>query len=124
MFHILKPWRGALIKCFAALGIGIVPMFLTAPYCMNLLIKIMITDNNIALNYFSPMEVFILQIKMAVVLDLLLCFPYMAKKIWEFLLPGLLENERQFVQVNRFEFQFIIYYRRFILPVLHFASGY
>lgn len=94
----LEALRGALIKCFAALGIGIVPMFLTAPYCMNLLIKIMITDNNIALNYFSPMEVFILQIKMAVVLDLLLCFPYMAKKIWEFLLPGLLENERQFVR--------------------------
>lgn len=94
----LEALRSTLIKCFVALGIGIVPMFLAAPYCMNLLIKVMITDNNIALNYFSPMEVFILQIKMAVVLDLLLCFPYMAKKVWEFLLPGLLENERRFVK--------------------------
>lgn len=94
----LEALRSTLIKCFVALGIGIVPMFLAAPYCMNLLIKVMITDNDVALNYFSPMEVFILQIKMAVVLDLLLCFPYMARKVWEFLLPGLLENERCFVK--------------------------
>ncbi len=94
----LEALRATLIKCFVALGIGIVPMFLAAPYFMNLLIKIMIADNNISLNYFSPMEVFILQIKMAVVLDLLLCFPYIAKKIWEFLLPGLLENEWRFVK--------------------------
>lgn len=94
----LEALRSTLIKCLTALGIGIVPMFLVAPYCMDLLIKIMITDNNIALNYFSPMEVFILQIKMAVVLDLLLCFPYIARKIWEFLLPGLLENERCFIR--------------------------
>lgn len=94
----LEALRATLIKCFVALGIGIVPMFLAAPYFVNLLIKIMIADNNISLNYFSPMEVFILQIKMAVVLDLLLCFPYIAKKIWEFLLPGLLENEWRFVK--------------------------
>lgn len=94
----LEALRSTLIKCFVALGIGMVPMFLAVPYCMDWLIKIMITDNNITLNYFSPMEVFILQIKMAVVLDLLLCFPYIAKKIWEFLLPGLLENERRFVK--------------------------
>lgn len=48
----LEALRSTLIKCFVALGIGIVPMFLAAPYCMNLLIKVMITDNNIALNYF------------------------------------------------------------------------
>lgn len=94
----LEALRSTLIRCFVALGIGIVPMFLAAPYCMNLLIKIMISGNNISFNYFSPMEVFILQIKMSVVLDLLLCFPYIAKKIWEFLLPGLLENERHFVK--------------------------
>ena len=94
----LEALRTTLIKCFVALGFGIVPMFLAVPYCMGWLIKIIISDNNISLNYFSPMEVFILQIKMAVVLDLLLCFPYIAKKIWEFLVPGLLENECSFVK--------------------------
>lgn len=119
----LDALRSTLIKCFVALGIGIVPMFLAAPYCMNLLIKIMITDNNITLNYFSPMEVFILQIKMAIVLDLLLCFPYMTKKVWEFLLPGLLENERRFVKsiVLSSSFLFIIgvlFCLFFILPLV------
>ena len=119
----LEVLRSILIKCFVALGIGIVPMFLAAPYSMNLLIKMMITDNNIVLNYFSPMEVFILQIKMAVVLDVLLCFPYMAKKVWEFLLPGLLENERRFVKsiVLSSSFLFIIgvlFCLFFILPLV------
>lgn len=119
----LEALRATLIKCLAALGLGIVPMFFVAPYCMDLLIKIMITDNNIALNYFSPMEIFVLQIKMAVVLDLLLCFPYMAKKIWEFLLPGLLENERRFIRsiVLSSGFLFIVgvlFCLFFILPLI------
>ena len=44
------------------------------------------------------MEVFILQIKIAVVLDLLICFPYIARQIWKFLLPALYENERKFIK--------------------------
>lgn len=94
----LEALRSTLIKCFVALGIGIIPMFLAAPYCMNGLIKIMIGDNNVSLNFFSPMEVFILQIKIAVVLDLLICFPYIARQIWKFILPALYDNERNFIK--------------------------
>lgn len=60
--------------------------------------KIIIGNNNVSLNYFSPMEVFILQIKIAVVLDLLICFPYIARQIWKFLLPALYDNERRFIK--------------------------
>lgn len=94
----LEALRSVLIKCFVALGIGLVPMFLTAPFCMNGLIKVIIGGNEVSLNYFSPMEVFILQIKIAVVLDLLVCFPYIARQVWKFLLPALYENERKFVK--------------------------
>lgn len=94
----LEALRSMLIKCFAALGIGLIPMFLLAPVCMNALIRIMIGDNQVSLNFFSPMEVFILQIKVAVVLDFLVCFPYIAKKIWDFVLPALYENERRFIK--------------------------
>lgn len=94
----LEALRTMLIKCFVSLAVGLVPMFLAAPYVMSWLIKIMIGDNDVSLNYFSPMEVFILQIKVAVVLDLLVCFPYIAKKIWDFVLPALYENERNFVR--------------------------
>lgn len=58
----------------------------------------MIGDNNVSLNFFSPMEVFILQIKIAGVLDLLICFPYIARQIWKFILPALYDNERNFIK--------------------------
>lgn len=70
----LEALRSTLIRCFVALGIGLIPLFLVAPYFMDCLIKIMIGKNNVSLNYFSPMEVFILQIKIAVVLDFFMLF--------------------------------------------------
>lgn len=94
----LEALRSVLIRCLVALGIGLVPMFLAAPFCMSGLIKVIIGGNDVSLNYFSPMEVFILQIKIAVVLDLLVCFPYIARQIWIFLLPALYENERKFIK--------------------------
>lgn len=94
----LEALRSTLIKCFASLGLGIVPMFLLAPYFMEWLISIMIGENKVSLNFFAPMEVFILQIKIAVVLDLLICFPYIAKEVWKFILPALYDNERRFIK--------------------------
>ena len=94
----LEALRGMLIRCFSALGIGLLPLFFVAPYFMQLLIKVMVGESGVALNYFSPMEVFILQIKVAFVLDLLVCFPYIVRQIWNFVLPALYENERRFVR--------------------------
>lgn len=94
----LEALRGMLIRCFLALGIGLIPMFFAAPYFMDLLIKVMVGENDVVLNFFSPMEVFVLQIKVAFVLDLLVCFPYVARQIWDFVLPALYDNERRFVK--------------------------
>ena len=94
----LEALRNMLVKSLLSLAIGIIPLFLAAPYCINWLIKVMIGEHNIALNYFSPMEVFILQIKTAVVLDLLVCSPYIAKQIWNFVLPALHDDERRFIK--------------------------
>ena len=44
------------------------------------------------------MEIFILQIKMTLVLDVVLCFPYIAKQVWQFVLPALYDNERNFIK--------------------------
>ncbi len=119
----LEALRKLLINCFTALGIGILPAYLAAPYGISLLIKIMVGNNNITLNYFSPMEVFILQIKTAFVLDLLCCFPYIAKKIWDFILPALYDNERKFIRsiVLTSSFLFIagtLFCIFFILPMI------
>lgn len=93
----LEALRTLLIKCLSALAIGVVPLFFAAPYGLDLLIHFIIGKNEVTLNYFSPMEVFILQIKIALVLDLLACFPYIARQVWLFLLPALYEHERKFI---------------------------
>lgn len=94
----LSALRGTLIRCLAALGIMFTPLFFAAPYCINILIDVIIGDNSISLNYFSPMEVFLLQMKTAAVLDFLVCFPYIARQIWLFILPALYDNERRFIR--------------------------
>lgn len=94
----LQDLRQVLIKSFLALGLGLIPMFILAPYVIDWLINIMISKHDITLNYFSPMEVFLLQIKTAVVLDLLICFPYIAKQFWNFILPALYDKEQRFIK--------------------------
>ena len=119
----LTALRSMLINCFVALGLGLVPMFLLAPYVMDGLIAIMLGNNKVSLNFFSPIEVFILQIKIAVVLDLLVCFPYIARQIWLFVLPALYDNERKFIKsiVLSSSFLFItgvLFCIFFILPLI------
>lgn len=94
----LEALRQVLIKSLLALAIGLIPSFLLAPYLIDALIKIMMQDNEITLNFFSPMEVFILQLKTALVIDVLLCFPYIARESWNFMLPALYDNERNFIK--------------------------
>lgn len=94
----LEALREALLKCSISLGIILPLAFLAAPKALNLLIKILIGNNNITFNYFSPTEVFILQIKIALVIDLVICFPYIAKKIWDFILPALYEHEKKMIK--------------------------
>ena len=90
--------RSVLIKCFTALAIGIVPMFLAVPYIIDMLIKVIMADNSLKLNFFSPLELFVLQIKTAILADIAVCFPYIAKQLWSFVAPALYAKERRFVK--------------------------
>ena len=94
----LEALRSMLIRCLTAIAVGLVPMILIAPYFLDWLIKTIIADSPVTLNFFSPAEDFILQIKLAVVLDLAVCFPYIAKQVWNFVLPALYDNERRFIR--------------------------
>lgn len=94
----LEALRSVLIKSFIALGIGLVPMFILAPYALDLLSQRIIEESHVTLHYFSPMEVFILQLKLAALFDILLCFPFIAFQIWHFILPALYDKERKFIR--------------------------
>lgn len=94
----LEALRTTLMRCLLALGIMLFPSFLFTPACLDFLVKILLSGQQVTLNFFSPAEVFILQIKLALVLDILICFPYIARQIWNFVLPALYENERRFIK--------------------------
>lgn len=94
----LEALRETLLKCFISLGVVLPFAFFLAPKALDYLINILIGQNKITFNYFSPTEVFLLQIKIAIVIDLIICFPYIAKKLWDFILPALYENERKFIK--------------------------
>lgn len=94
----LEELRKTLIRCLAAMGIILPVTLLLSPILLDTLSKYLIGDLPIALNFFSPMEVFILQIKIAIILDIIICFPYIAKQLWNFILPALYDNERRFIK--------------------------
>lgn len=97
IFH-LEALRLVLIKSLLSLGLLFLPSFLVSPWCMEFLIDVILRDKDVTLNYFAPLEVFILQIKIALVLDIMLCFPYITKQIWNFILPALFKEERDFLR--------------------------
>ncbi len=94
----LEALRRALIRSFVALAIGIVPLFLASPYVLDWFYEQIILQSGITLHYFSPMEVFLLQLKIAALLDVVLFSPYIAWNIWQFVLPALYEKEKRFIR--------------------------
>lgn len=94
----LEALRETLLNCLYSVAIILPFAFFLAPKALEYLIKIILNGSSIKLNYFSPVEVFLIQIKMAVVIDLIICFPYIAKKVWDFLLPALYDHERKFIK--------------------------
>ena len=94
----LEALRKALIRSFVALAIGIVPLFLASPYVLDWFCEQIRLQGGVALHYFSPMEVFLLQLKIAALLDCVLFSPYIAWNLWQFVLPALYEKERRFVR--------------------------
>lgn len=94
----LEALRSTILRCLTAIAVVLPFTFFLAPKALNLFIDIIIGDSPVKLNYFSPMEVFMIQIKTALVLDIILCFPYIIKKIWDFILPALYENEKKVIR--------------------------
>ncbi len=93
----IEAFRSMLLKCFKAFGIILIPMFFAAPYMLNIFLKFILKGTKISLNYFSPIEVFVIQIKTAMFMALVLSFPYILKQIYNFLLPALYDNEKKFI---------------------------
>ena len=73
-----------------------------APYCIDWLIKRSFLNQSLSLNFFSPMEVFIVNLKIGFVVAFIMGFPYIIYKIWQFLLPALYDKEKKFIKTAVF----------------------
>ena len=94
----LEALRRALLRSIIALAIGIVPLFLVSPYVLDWFCEQIALQGGVTLHYFSPMEVFLLQLKISALLDCVLFSPYIAWNMWQFVLPALYDNEKRFIR--------------------------
>lgn len=94
----LDALRRALIRSLVALAIGIVPIFFASPYVLDWFCRQIALQGGVTLHYFSPMEVFLLQVKISALLDCVLFSPYIAWNAWQFVLPALYEKEKRFIR--------------------------
>ena len=96
LYH-LEELRKTLLDCIFSLFYCFIPIFFFSNKILNFFIEYLIRDTGIVFNYFSPTEVFLLQMKMTLIIDFIICFPYIANRIWSFILPALYENEKKIV---------------------------
>ena len=123
LINHIEELRKTLLKCIIAFSIVLPFAFFFAPKILNLIINVIVGETNLTLNYFSPTEVFLIQIKTAFVVDLVLTFPYIAKQMWNFILPALYDNEKSFIKsialISTFLFVCgILFSLFFILPLI------
>lgn len=94
----IEELRKTLINCFISIAIVLPVSFYFSPKLLDFLIHSFVKNKE--LYYFAPMEVFIIQLKLAFLLSLAICFPYIAKQLWDYLVPALYDNERKFIKIT------------------------
>jgi sec-independent protein translocase protein TatC len=98
VYH-LSELRKTLLNIVACLIILFPIGYLVAPKVIDFIIKWSFSYTNIPLNYFSPMEVFLLNLKTGFVISFIIGFPYVVYQIWKFILPALYDKEKKFLKI-------------------------
>ena len=90
----LEALRGALLRCVTVTAALFPVGYFLAPRVISALTAWCFPDGA-ALHYFAPMEVFFVQLRLALVIALVLAYPWNAAQIWRFVLPALYKDERR-----------------------------
>lgn len=83
VFAFIGDLRGILIRSLAAMSILMVPLYIVSPYVMHFLLNTFFNSVAPKAYYFAPLEVFLLQLKIAFVMDFALCFPVFIRRLWK-----------------------------------------
>ena len=93
----LEALRSMLLSSILAVAILSPLGFYMAPKFIDWLVAVSMPDNLPKLHYFSPMEVFIIQLKAGIVLAFIFASPVIAYQVRKFVLPALYEHEKKFL---------------------------
>lgn len=94
--HLLA-LRKALVRSLLGVVLLLIPGFFAAPFAIRWLVAWCVPPEIGSLHYFAPMEVFVSELEIGLVLALAASFPWCAAQIWGFLLPALRPSERRFL---------------------------
>ena len=89
----LAALRRALLRAAAGVAALLLPGFLAAPAATRLLVRWAVPEKLGVLHYFAPLEAFRAQLHVGFVLALAAAWPWVAAQAWEFVRPGLRDDE-------------------------------
>ena len=90
----LTALRNTLLRCIAGTVLLYPIGYLLSPYAISFLVQWSFPETAGKLHYFAPMEFFWVQLKLALILALVMAYPWNILQIWRFLLPALYKEER------------------------------
>lgn len=93
----LEALRAALLKILIVTALLYPAGYFASPYVIRWLTRWCFPEGG-QLHYFSPMEVFWVQLKLALVLALIAAYPWNIRQIWNFVLPALYASERRAIR--------------------------
>jgi sec-independent protein translocase protein TatC len=89
----LEDLRRTLLAIFAAVFIGALGAYVFSEQVIDFVVVRHVGQAQ----FFRPMEAFLARVKISLLLGLIVSLPFVAFQIWNFVVPGLLEQEKKFV---------------------------
>lgn len=126
----LDALRRMLLSCLSVTAILFPVGYWLAPYIIDALVNRCFPENSGNLHYFAPLEVFWVQLKLALILALALGYPLNAFFVWKFILPALYRRERKSLRAGIIFSALLfvagaVFCAAFVLPLLmRFAAGF
>ena len=91
----LTALRSALLRCLLVTFLLFPVGYWVAPEVITFLVKWSFPENLGGLHYFTPMEVFLTRLELALILALAAAYPWNIIQLWNFLAPALYKRERK-----------------------------
>lgn len=89
----LEALRRVILRCLTAVVIAIIPGYFFAPHCLQYMIKVTCPEA-VKLHYFTPMEPFMVQLQMGLVLGVIVSSWWIFWQVGMFVAPGLYKHEK------------------------------